>query len=287
MKSVLVAFVAVASITVAGCGVVLGQKQAPAAVSTLVYTPADWPEPLQADVYQPQGKGPFPGMLLVHGGGWERRSRDDMDRLARYYVGQGYVVMNVSYRFAPEARYPAQVHDLQQAMHWLHREAGRLGLDAERIGAFGYSAGAHLVSLMALAAGTGNDLDQPWGGERTRPAAVVAGGAPMDLRKYTGGKLVPQFLGGGINEIPETFAAASPVTRVHPDAPPFLLFHGTRDSLVTIDHAEEFVAALAAQNVPVALERQGGRGHILTFLTVGTALPEADAFLQRHLAAVD
>ena len=109
----------------------------------------------------------------------------------------------------------------------------------------------------------------------------------MDLRKYTGGKLVPQFLGGRISEIPETFAAASPVTRVHPDVPPFLLFHGTGDSLVTIDHAEEFVAALAAHEVPVALERQGGRGHILTFLTVGTVLPEANAFLQRHLAAVD
>ena len=283
MKRALAAVVAMASITLAGCGVVLGQKQAPDAVNTLVYTPPDWPEPLQADVYQPQGEGPFPGMLLVHGGGWERRSREDMDRLASYYVGRGYVVMNVSYRFAPESLYPAQVHDLQQAMHWLHREAGRLSLDTDRIAAFGYSAGAHLVSLMALAAGTGDELDQPWGGDNTRPAAVIAGGAPMDLRKYPGGKLVPQFLGGRINEIPETFAAASPVTRVHSEAPPFLLFHGTRDTLVTIDHAEDFVAALLAQNVPVTLERQAGRGHIFTFVTVGTALPEADAFLQRHL----
>jgi len=287
MKKTLVAVVAVASFTLAGCGMVLGQKQAPAAVTTLVYTPPDWPEPLQAEVYQPQGVGPFPGILLVHGGGWERRSREDMERLARYYVGLGYVVMNASYRFAPQAKFPAQVHDLQQAMHWLHRESERLSLDTARIAAFGYSAGAHLVSLMALAAGTGDDLDSPWGGENTRPAAVVAGGSPMDLRKYPGGKLVPQFLGGRINEIPETFAAASPVTRVHPEAPPFLLFHGSRDTLVTIDHAEEFVAALAAENVPVTLERQAGRGHVLTFLTVGTALPEADVFLQRHLAAAD
>lgn len=287
MKKALVAVVAVASFTLAGCGMVLGQKQAPSAVTTLVYTPADWPEPLQAEVYQPRGEGPFPGMLLVHGGGWERRSREDMGRLARYYVGLGYVVMNASYRFAPEAKFPAQVHDLQQAMHWLHRESERLRLDTARIAAFGYSAGAHLVSLMALTAGTGDDLDQPWGGDLTRPAAVIAGGSPMDLRKYPGGKLVPQFLGGRINEIPEVFAAASPVTRVHADAPPFLLFHGTRDTLVTIDHAEEFVAALAAEKVPATLERQAGRGHILTFLTVGTALPAADLFLQRHLAAAD
>lgn len=285
MKLALFSVVAAASLSLVGCGVWLGQKQAPAAVETLVYTPAEWPEPLLADVYQPQGGGPFPGMLLVHGGGWEGRSREDMDRLARYFVGQGYVVMNVSYRFAPEARYPAQVHDLQQAMHWLHREADRLRLDTGRIAAFGYSAGAHLVSLMALSAGTDNDLDRPWGGVKTRPAAVVAGGAPMDLRKYRGGRLVPQLLGGRIDEIPEAFAAASPVTRVHRGAPPFLLFHGNRDTLVTIDHAEEFVAALSAEDVPVSLERQAGRGHVLTFLTVGTVLPEVEAFLQRYLLA--
>lgn len=283
MKLLVAAVVAAASLTVAGCGVVLGQKQPAAAINTVIYTPPDWPEPLEADVYRPRGTGPFPGMLLVHGGGWERRSRDDMTRLARYYVGKGYVVMNASYRFAPEAKYPAQVYDLQQAMHWLHREALELQLDTQRIAAFGYSAGAHLLSLMALAAGTGDDLDRPWGGAQTRPAVVIAGGSPMDLRKYPGGKLVPQFLGGRITEIPETFAAASPVTRVHAGAPPFYLFHGGADTLVTIDHAEEFVSALQAHDVPVELERLPARGHILTFLTVGSALPAADTFLQRYL----
>lgn len=283
MKSLVAAVVAATSLTVAGCGVVLGQKNPAAAINTVVYTPQGWPQPLAADVYQPQGGGPFPGMLLVHGGGWERRSRDDMDRLARYYVGKGYVVMNASYRFAPEAKYPAQVYDLQQAMHWLHTQAPSLQLDTKRIAAFGYSAGAHLLSLMALAAGTGDELDKPWGGEQTRPAVVIAGGSPMDLRKYPGGKLVPQFLGGRIVEIPETFAAASPVTRVHAGAPPFFLFHGTRDTLVTGDHAEEFVEALQAQDVPVELEWLSARGHILTFLTVGSALPAADTFLQRYL----
>lgn len=283
MKLLVAAVVAAASLTVAGCGVVLGQKQPAAAINTIIYTPPDWPEALEADVYRPQGSGPFPGMLLVHGGGWERRSRDDMTRLARYYVGKGYVVLNASYRFAPEAKYPAQVYDLQQAMHWLHREASELQLDTQRIAAFGYSAGAHLLSLMALAAGTGDDLDRPWGGAQTRPAVVIAGGSPMDLRKYPGGKLVPQFLGGRITEIPETFAAASPVTRVHAGAPPFYLFHGGADTLVTIDHAEEFVSALQAHDVPVNLKRLPARGHILTFLTVGSALPAADTFLQRYL----
>jgi acetyl esterase/lipase len=283
MKFSLATVLVSATVALAGCGLLLNPQGAPAAVDTVVYTPTDWPQELQAEVYQPKGDGPFPGMLLVHGGGWEGRHREDMDRLARYYTDQGYVVMNISYRFAPAAIYPAQVHDLQQAMHWLHREAGRLQLDRDRIVAFGYSAGAHLVSLMALAAGTGEALDQPWGGIETRPAAVIAGGAPMDLRKYTDGELVPQFLGGSIEEIPETFVAASPVTLVHDNAPPFFLFHGSRDKLVTIDHAEDFVVALEARDVPVELVPQAARGHILTFLTVGTALPDADRFLTRHL----
>lgn len=285
MQRALAIMVTTASVTLAGCGVWLGQLRPPAAVETVTFTPPDWPAALQADVHRPQGEGLFPGMLLVHGGGWEGRSRDDMNRLARYYVGRGYLVMNISYRFAPEATFPAQVHDVQQAMHWLHGEAQRLQLDTGRIAAFGYSAGAHLVSLMALAAGTGSDLDRPWGGARTRPAAVIAGGAPTDLRKFTGGRLVPQFLGGRINEIPETFAAASPVTRVHPGAPPFLLFHGTRDTLVPIDHSEDFAAALAGEEVPVTLERQPWRGHILAFLTVGSVLPEVNDFLAESLGS--
>jgi acetyl esterase/lipase len=288
MKLALLAALALAlalpMLTLAGCGVLPGQERAAAEVNTVSYTPADWPRALEADVYHPQGPGPFPGMLLVHGGGWERRTRDDMTRLARYYVGRGYVVMNVSYRFAPAAVFPAQVHDLQQAMHWLHRQADRLKLDPERIGAFGYSAGAHLVSLMALAAGTGRALDQPWGGSNTRPEVVIAGGAPMDLRKYKGGKLVPQFLGGSITEIPQTYAAASPVTLVHSLAPPFLLFHGGWAQLVTIDHAEEFGVALEQQQVPVVLERQPARGHILTFLTVGSVLPAVERFLAPYLS---
>ena len=253
-------------------------------VQSVRYMTDEWPEPLQADIWRPQGDGPHPAMLMVHGGGWERRSREDMDKLCRHYVDRGYLVMNVSYRFAPQYTYPAQIHDLQQAMHWLHNQADELSVDRQRIAAFGYSAGAHLVSLLALTAGTGDALDIPYGGLKTRPAAVIAGGSPMDLRKYPGGKLVPQFLGGRISDIPDVFAAASPVTRVHADAPPFFLFHGGSDKLVTIDHAEEFVAALTRENVPVSLYRQRWRGHIMAFLAMGDALDKADQFLSSTLS---
>lgn len=237
------------------------------------FTPEDWPAPLVADIYLPQADGPHPGVLLVHGGGWARGDREQMSAIARTLAAAGFVVMNASYRFAPEHPHPAQLEDLRVALRWLRAHAEDLGLDRSRIGGFGYSAGGHLVALLALTA------DAP----DTALQAVVAGGAPTDLRKYTGGSLVPDFLGGQHDEVPERFADASPVLHVRSAAPPFFLYHGTVDWLVPIDHAEDFAAALRGAGVHVELYRMRLRGHIGAFLTDGAAVRRAVGFLQRHL----
>lgn len=249
----------------------------------LVYTPADWPEPLHADVYLPQGQGPHPAVLTVHGGGWERRSPEDMEWIAEELASNGFAVMNIEYRFAPEYRFPAQLYDLQQAMHWLNDNAGRLDIDTDRLAGFGYSSGAHLVSLLALVASEGGELDAPYGGPETRLDAVVAGGTPSDLRKFESGELVVQFLGDTKQAIPGRYTAASPVTHITPQAPPFFLFHGGWDSLVPLDHATDFQAALVADNVPTELMILRWRGHVLTFLTSQQAVDAAVQFLYRQL----
>ncbi|ENO15127.2 alpha/beta hydrolase [Marinobacter nanhaiticus D15-8W] len=248
-----------------------------------VYTPADWPEPLHADIYLPQGPGPHPAVLTVHGGGWERRSPEDMEWIAEELASNGFAVMNVEYRFAPQYRFPAQLHDLQQAMHWLNDNAERLDIDADRLAGFGYSSGAHLVSLLALVASEGGELDEPYGGPETRLDAVVSGGTPSDLRKFDSGELVVQFLGDTKQAMPDRYAAASPVTHVTPQAPPFFLFHGGWDSLVPLDHATDFQATLAADGVATEMMILRWRGHILTFLTSHQAVDAAIQFLYRQL----
>ena len=250
-------------------------------IRSVRYSPDDWPENLSADIYRPKGKGPFPAVLVVHGGGWEGRTPADMEGISERLASSGFVAVNIGYRFAPQYHFPAQLHDLQQAMHWIKRNAESYGIDDNRVSALGYSAGAHLVSLLGLVAGTDNKLDQPHGGAATKPVAVVAGGTPSDLRKFTGGTLVPQFLGGTIDQIPETFAAASPVVHIHDDAPPFFLYHGTTDLLVSVDHATDFYAELEQAGIYSELYLLKWRGPLTAFATSGSAIAEAMQFLQR------
>jgi len=253
----------------------------------LVYTPSEWPEALQADVYLPKDReNASPAVLLVHGGGWQRRSRDDMNDIAEHLAGHGFVVMNIDYRFAPDYTFPAQLHDLQQAMHWLHDNAADLDVDPDRINGFGYSSGAHLVSLMALVASNGgtlaNELSEPYGGKHTRTRSVVAGGLPSDLREFGSGRLIREFLGGDMEAIPGVYEAASPAAHVSDQAPPFFLFHGTLDALVPTSQATSFQQHLESVGVDNELYLMRLRGHILAFALRGAAVDRATEFLARQ-----
>lgn len=247
------------------------------------FSPPDWPEALYATVFQPSGDGPHAAVLLSHGGGWRSFSPESIEGTAKYLARRGFVVVNIEHRFAPEYHFPAQLYDVQQAMHWIHDNAERLAIDPERIGALGFSAGAHLLSLMALVAGQGGELDADFGGVRTRPVAVVAGGTPTDLRKWQEGLLVESFIGGTQAEMPDAYALASPVVHIHPDAPPFFLFHGTWDKLVPDHHATDFYQALQDAGITAELYHQHLRGHYASFIFRGGAIREGTRFLYRHL----
>lgn len=250
----------------------------------LIYTPDEWPETLRADVYLPgdDGSSLRPAALVVHGGGWQRRGRNDMEGIAERLARAGFVAVNIEHRFAPQYRFPAQLHDLQVAMHWLHQHAEGWRVDTQRLVGVGFSSGAHLVALLGLSADQ-PQLASPYGGEHTRLQAVLAGGMPSDLFKFDDGRLVVQFLGGTRAEVPEQYRLASPAHQLGDSAPAFFLFHGTQDRLVPVDHAEDFHRALLERGVHSELYLQRLRGHLTSFLTRGSAIEAGIEFLDRRV----
>ena len=272
----------------AGCSTHLGRPAAPAPEPTqtgygverdLAVSPPDWPQRLLADVYRPAGPGPFPSVLLIHGGAWKRGDRAQVEGIAERLSGRGYLVVNTTYRLVPAHVWPAQLHDVQQALRWMRSpQGGARGIDPARIGAFGYSAGGHLAALLGGAAD-----DPRWGGADLAVRAVVAGGTPSDLTAFRDGKLVPAFIGRPYAEAAQSYVDASPLHHVTPADPPVFLYHAGFDRLVPIDQAERYRAALDAAGVPNELFVIRGHGHISGFFFDGAAVDAALEFLDRHL----
>ena len=255
--------------------------QAARILPDVVFTGADRAEPLKADLYLPRKAGRKAVVLVIHGGGWASRDRDDMTGISEKLMQHGYAVMNVSYRFAPVHTYPAQLLDLRQALQWLVVNADRFNLDVERINVWGYSSGAHLGALLAS-----YDFHQtdPAKGfpELPKIRAVVAGGTPADLRKYNRSPVVMRFLGGAREELPDLYAEASPISHISADDPPVFLYHGKLDLMVTVDHATEYYAALRANGVDAELYVNPWLGHLTMFVLGGDAEAEAINFLNRN-----
>lgn len=279
----------------AGCQVHLGDKPATTAVAEtdtqyapeqeirdFVYSEPDWPQALRADLYLPQQRGPLPVVIMIHGGGWANRSRDDMTPISRDLAQRGYAVMNLDYRFAPEYTFPAQLDDLQQARLWLSANAELYQLDLNRVNAWGYSSGAHLAALLGGLEQPGSSADQAQGLPRLR--AVVAGGIPADLRKYSNSPIVMRFMGGARDDMPDRYAEASPQYHVSADDPPVFLYHGKLDYLVEQDQPRDYYDALIAAGVDAELFLQGFRGHMTMFLFGGDAEDRAMEFLDRNNA---
>ena len=228
-----------------------------------------------ADLYVPQEPGPHAAVMVVHGGGWSDGEPEDMQKYVERLVDAGYVVMNVSYRLAPEFHFPAQTNDLAAAHRWLIEHADDYQVDPQRIAALGYSAGAHLVLMRGL---------WPQGVE-PRLAAVVAGAGPTDMSVYYDSPYLLKLIGGTGHEYPEKYAKASPVQHVSPDDPPVFLYHGTWDRLVEFEQSEKLAAELRAAGVQHELVAMPFKGHITGFLFDGRAYEKIEDFLARHLHA--
>lgn len=247
------------------------EAQAPGADSSCrIEAAIDYREGLELDAYRPTAANGA-AIVSAHPGGWHSGDRSDDAELAQALCGAGYTVFAVDYRLAPAHPYPAAVEDVAAAIAWVRERAEGEGLDPDRIGAVGASAGAQLVGLISTT-------------EAQPLSACVMLSGPTDLSnpaysRARGG--VQQFLNGANPK------EASPLHHVSPGDPPMLLLQGEADTLVPAEDARAMQRALAAAGVAHEVELYPDAPHMLHTRQrwAEDAMRRIVAFFDTHLAA--
>src|SRR6185437_4642382 len=199
---------------------------------------------LKLDLLRPKDQGDkvLPVVALIHGGGWRQGSKENgRMAMAQYAKTGNFIGVTIGYRLTGEAIWPAQIHDCKAAIRWLRASADKYKIDPQKIGVFGSSAGGHLVALL----GTSGDVKELEGdngspGYSSRVQCVVDYCGPSDLLHFDYGarSAVEQLLGGAPAQHEPEAKAASPITWVSQDDPPFLIAHGTEDRAVPFAQGE-------------------------------------------------
>jgi acetyl esterase/lipase len=257
---VLIALVALAALVV-GCG---GPSQPAAARSaaTSNYAIRDYCHnggvSQTMDVYRPAAvHGQVPTVVYIHGGGWVSGNSSlepgsvETD-VEGELVHRGWVFISISYRLAPTFRWPAQLVDAKCAIRYVRANAGSLHVNPSLIAVMGASAGGQLASMVGLTGNTTLFVEGDHPTVSSAVAAVVDEYGPTNLTSpdLVNAKGLPLLVkvtfGETAGRRSPTLVAASPVTYVHPGAPPFLVIHGVRDEVVPPSQSEMLVDALRA-----------------------------------------
>jgi len=231
----------------------------------------DGHERQKLDLYLPKAEKKLPLIIWVHGGAWLAGNKTDGVPLD--YLTDGYAVASINYRLSQHAIFPAQIQDCKAAVRWLRTNAKKYNLDPNCFGAWGPSAGGHLVAML----GTTGDVKEFDVGEyltvSSRVQAVADYFGPtdflqMDEHRPPDGQVhntpdspESQLIGGYIQDNKEKVAKANPITYVTEDDAPFLIIHGDMDPLVPHHQSELLEAALEKAGVPVLFYTVKGAGH--------------------------
>jgi len=245
---------------------------------------------LKCDVYTPQGGGNGTGVLVLYGGGWRIGDRSRMEPACLSLARRGFVCVAGEYRLTPEAPWPAQIHDVKAAIRWMRANAGRLGIDPDKIAAEGHSAGAHLTLLAAGTPGvTAFEGDGGNAGVSSALAAAVGVYPPTVFQpadeKVSGAVPADALMGKAATAA--LAEAASPLTYVSANYPPTFLLHGTTDRVVPVSASLRMFEALSAVRAPVEMHIYPGLPHGFARLpSMQDQLQgEIADFLRRHLVA--
>ncbi len=251
---------------------------------------------LKLDIYLPKNTAkPYPVIVWIHGGGWRGGSKENPT--AASMAQQGYAVVSINYRLSQQAIFPAQIHDCKAAIRWIRAHAARYGFNSERMGAWGSSAGGHLVAMLGTA-GEVDSLEGTVGGNlqfSSRVQAVCDWYGPANLPTicdFPSGidhcsPTSPEALliGSAIKDNLAKAVAASPITYVSTNDPPFLIQHGTEDMSVPFHQSVELDSALKTAGVNVKFHPIVGAGHGGAGFSHDSTRSKVIEFFDRHLKA--
>lgn len=249
--------------------------------------------PLLLDLYSPKDTSePAPGLIFIHGGSWKGGKKEDYRIYGLHFAQRGYVVASIQYRLSGEAPFPAAIHDVKAAVRYMRAEASSMGVDPDRIGVVGGSAGGHLSMMIGYSSDI-RELDGNCGHEdvSSRVQCLVNLYGPTDMTTpyvqavSKTNKAVSAFFEGTYEEQPDSYAAGSPLKYVTSDDPPTLILHGTVDALVPIKQADLLATALEENGVPYVYDRLPGWPHAMDVAQPvhERCLWYMDRFLDRYL----
>lgn len=248
-------------------------------IENITYSERDPQAPLCLDLARPRVRdGLAPAVIVIHGGSWGLfGDRKICTPMTLTLAENGFVAVNVSYRPASKAPFPAQIHDVKAAVRWLRTHASRYSVDPHRIGVLGYSGGGHLGCLLGMT--RGNMVLEGTGDNPRASSAVQAvvsyygvsdmrhlyehyetGPAP-DWSRMLGLTTLKTFMGGTPKMIPRGYRDASPLSYANKDIAPMLLLHGDKDSVVPASQSELLAEKLRKAGAPVTLCVIGGAKH--------------------------
>jgi len=219
-------------------------------------------------------KKKLPALVYIHGGGWQNGNKDQgIARLVPFVESGEYVGISIAYRLSGEARWPAQIHDCKAAIRWVRGNAGNYGINPERIGIFGSSAGGHLVAMLGTS-GEVKELEGTLGNHLTMKSRVHCVGnffgpsALLEMSKFPGkidhdaaNSPESKLIGGALQKNKKKAIKASPINYVTKDDCPFIHVHGTDDQLVPYNQSVILHKKLLENGCDSILVTVNGGGH--------------------------
>jgi acetyl esterase/lipase len=272
---------------------------ASATITNVAYASASSAQKL--DVYVPAGNGPFPAVVLIHGGAFMVGDKGGEANNAKALTDKGYVAVSINYRLSAEAQFPAQVYDVKAAVRFLRANAATYRINPDKIGSWGASAGGNLSAMLGTTGGVaeleGAELGNA--GYSSRVTASVDWFGPINFATMdaeaqalgftisTNAATSPEskYLGAAVPSVPEKVAKANPASYITADDAAFFIQAGSADKNIPYTQSASFHSALVAVKGAdkASYELINGAGHGTSEFSTTANLAKVIAFFDKHL----